>query len=188
MKAIIRECHTLQNISACVQLDLFIRNVSSLSDAVLRLTGSETKVARMHDWKIGICHGHQIVPWGDKDSMAMLQRQLDVDVLITGHTHKFAVDVHEGALFVNPGSATGAYSGMQRCLGLPSFLATCARSSCEGNTPISDRSRRCSEVVPSFLLLDVQEGKLTIYVYELVPSESDPDQLELKVQELKHSK
>lgn len=54
---------------------------------------SETKVARMHDWKIGICHGHQIVPWGDKESMAMLQRQLDVDVLITGPaplSHAFA--------------------------------------------------------------------------------------------------
>mmetsp|Transcript_52134 Transcript_52134/g.106309 ORF Transcript_52134/g.106309 Transcript_52134/m.106309 type:complete len:188 (-) Transcript_52134:111-674(-) len=118
----------------------------------------DTKVARIHDWKFGICHGHQIVPWGDKEAMAMMQRQLDVDVLITGHTHKFAVDVHEGSLFVNPGSATGAYSGMQ------------------------------SEVVPSFVLLDVQESKLTIYVYELVPSEADPDQMELKVKELKHSK
>ncbi len=67
-----------------------------------------------HNWKIGVCHGHQIVPWGDIEAMSMLQRQLDVDVLVTGHTHKFAISSHEGKLFVNPGSATGAYSGLQR--------------------------------------------------------------------------
>ena len=33
----------------------------------------------------------QVVPWGEKESLAMLQRQLDVDVLITGHTHKCMV-------------------------------------------------------------------------------------------------
>ena len=33
----------------------------------------------------------QVVPWGEKESLAMLQRQLDVDVLITGHTHKCKV-------------------------------------------------------------------------------------------------
>jgi vacuolar protein sorting-associated protein 29 len=75
---------------------------------------SENKVMTYHNWKIGVCHGHQIVPWGDIEAMSMLQRQLDVDVLVTGHTHKFAISSHEGKLFVNPGSATGAYSGLQR--------------------------------------------------------------------------
>lgn len=69
----------------------------------------------------------------------MLQRQLDVDVCITGHTHKMSVDTHEGTLLINPGSATGAYSGL------------------------------LSDVVPSFCLLDVDESKLTVYSYELHP-------------------
>lgn len=118
----------------------------------------ETKVVSLQNWKIGVCHGHQIVPWGDIEAMAILQRQLDVDVLVTGHTHKFAVTPHEGKLFINPGSATGAYGGLQ------------------------------SEVIPSFVLLDLQEGKLTIYVYELLPSAAGGDEYELKVQELKHTK
>uniref|UniRef100_A0A7S0MGT0 Vacuolar protein sorting-associated protein 29 n=1 Tax=Cryptomonas curvata TaxID=233186 RepID=A0A7S0MGT0_9CRYP len=118
----------------------------------------ENKVMTYHNWKIGVCHGHQIVPWGDIEAMSMLQRQLDVDVLVTGHTHKFAISSHEGKLFVNPGSATGAYSGLQ------------------------------SETVPSFVLLDVQEGLLTIYVYELLPSAAGDGEFELKVQELKHKK
>ncbi len=27
------------------------------------------------------------VPWGDADSLANLARKMDVDILITGHTH-----------------------------------------------------------------------------------------------------
>ena len=118
----------------------------------------ETKVISLSGWKIGICHGHQIVPWGDVEAMAMVQRQLDVEVLVTGHTHKFAVMPHEGKLFINPGSATGA-SGSQN-----------------------------QDVVPSFVLLDIQEAQLTIYVYELLPSPAGGGEYELKVQELKHSR
>jgi len=51
----------------------------------------------------------QIVPWGDPDALAMVQRQLDVDILITGHTHQFEAYEHENKFFINPGSATGAY-------------------------------------------------------------------------------
>eukprot|EP00124_Ichthyophonus_hoferi_P000152 Ihof_evm16s5 gene=Ihof_evmTU16s5 len=70
----------------------------------------ENKVVTIGQFKIGMCHGHQIVPWGDKESLAMLQRQLDVDILITGHTHKFSSFERDGKLFINPGSATGAFS------------------------------------------------------------------------------
>ena len=59
-------------------------------------------------------HLLQIVPWGDAEALAMLQRQLDVDMLITGHTHKFgAYEIH-GKFFVNPGSATGAWSAISK--------------------------------------------------------------------------
>lgn len=60
-------------------------------------------------FRIGLVHGHQIVPWGDKESLAMLQRQLDVDILISGHTHKFEAFESENKFYINPGSATGAY-------------------------------------------------------------------------------
>lgn len=45
----------------------------------------------------------------------MLQRQLDVDVLVSGHTHKFQAYEYADKFFVNPGSATGAYSALTRC-------------------------------------------------------------------------
>jgi vacuolar protein sorting-associated protein 29 len=74
----------------------------------------------------------QVVPWGDKGSLALLQRQLDVDILVTGHTHQVSVRKRSLALnwfdvcalsqfeafeidrkfFINPGSATGAFGGL----------------------------------------------------------------------------
>ncbi len=56
----------------------------------------------------------QVVPWGDPESLANLQRQLDVDILITGHTHKHEVFEYEKKYIINPGSATGAYSSFTR--------------------------------------------------------------------------
>lgn len=52
----------------------------------------------------------QVVPWGDPESLALIQRQLDVDILISGHTHKFEAYEHENKFYINPGSATGAYN------------------------------------------------------------------------------
>ena len=65
-------------------------------------------------FRIGLCHGHQLIPWGDTESLALLQRQLDVDILITGHTHKFEAYESDGHFFINPGSATGAYTALDR--------------------------------------------------------------------------
>lgn len=74
----------------------------------------EQKVVTVGQFRIGLCHGHQVVPWGDTDSLSMVQRQLDVDILITGHTHKFEAFEHENKFYINPGSATGAYSALDR--------------------------------------------------------------------------
>ena len=39
--------------------------------------------------RIGVIHGHQCVPSGDLDSLSAIARQMDVDVLISGHTHVY---------------------------------------------------------------------------------------------------
>lgn len=97
----------------------------------------ETKVVKIGQFSIGLCHGHQVVPWGDPESLANLQRQLDVDILITGHTHKNEVYEYEKNYIVNPGSVTGAYSALN------------------------------TDVVPSFVLMAVKGDKVVTYVYEL---------------------
>lgn len=37
---------------------------------------------------------------------------MDVDVLVTGGTHTFESFETEGRFFINPGSATGAWTGL----------------------------------------------------------------------------
>ena len=97
----------------------------------------EKKVVQIGKFKIGLCHGHQVVPWGSTESLARLQREMDVDILVTGHTHKHEVNEYEGKWFINPGSITGAYSSIT------------------------------SDVTPSFILMIVKGSKVNTYVYEL---------------------
>ncbi|RVW90527.1 Vacuolar protein sorting-associated protein 29 [Vitis vinifera] len=97
----------------------------------------ETKTLTIGQFKLGLCHGHQVIPWGDLDSLAMLQRQLDVDILVTGHTHRFTAYKHEGGVVINPGSATGAFSSITMMLILVSFswtLMVCVLSSTSMNS------------------------------------------------------
>lgn len=98
----------------------------------------ESKVIQIGHFRIGVIHGHQIVPWGDPHSLATFQRRLDVDILVTGHTHKNEVNEFDGKWFINPGSITGAYSSLQ-----------------------------AADVTPSFILLAIQGNKVVTYVYEL---------------------
>jgi vacuolar protein sorting-associated protein 29 len=70
-------------------------------------------VTKIGNLKVGLIHGHQVIPWGDPDSLGVVARQMDVDVLISGNTHKFEAYEYEGAFFINPGSITGAFNGPQ---------------------------------------------------------------------------
>ncbi|KAD5961093.1 hypothetical protein E3N88_12566 [Mikania micrantha] len=110
----------------------------------------ETKTITIGQFKLGLCHGHQVVPWGDLDSLAMLQRQLDVDILVTGHTHQFKAYKHEAGVVINPGSATGAYSSITY------------------------------DVNPSFVLMDIDGLRVVVYVYELIDGEVKVDKIDFK--------
>lgn len=72
----------------------------------------ETKVITISGFKIGLVHGHQVVPWGDAEALAQVQRELDSDILVSGHTGQASVSSVDGKYFINPGSATGAYTGI----------------------------------------------------------------------------
>jgi len=97
----------------------------------------EQKVIKIGEFTVGLVHGHQVVPWGDPEALANMQRKLDVDILITGHTHKNEVYEYEKKYIINPGSVTGAYSA------------------------------HATAVVPSFVLMAVTGSKVVAYVYEL---------------------
>lgn len=69
-----------------------------------------SKVVTHGSLRIGFTHGHTIIPPGDADSLLIAARQMDVDVLLWGGTHKFEAYELEGRFFINPGSATGAFT------------------------------------------------------------------------------
>ncbi|GME95491.1 hypothetical protein B5S28_g1679 [[Candida] boidinii] len=60
--------------------------------------------------KIGILNGFSIIPQNDPLSLLTQARLMDVDILISGGTHKLEAYVLDGKFFINPGSATGVYS------------------------------------------------------------------------------
>ncbi|KAI8323969.1 vacuolar protein sorting-associated protein 29-like protein [Martensiomyces pterosporus] len=111
-----------------------------------------TSVVLQHeDIKIGVVHGHQLVPSnGDVDTLAAAARQMDVDVLLSGNTHRFEAYEEQGKFFINPGSITGAFSPQE-----PS-------------------------PIPSFVLMDVKQGQVIAYVYQLVNDDVSVDRIEYK--------
>ncbi|CAG8139740.1 unnamed protein product [Penicillium salamii] len=100
-----------------------------------------SKIVTHGSLRIGFTHGHTIVPPADADALLIAARQMDVDVLLWGGTHRFEAFEMEGRFFINPGSATGAMSS--------------------GFWPDNE------EPTPSFCLMDIQGDVLVLYVYQL---------------------
>jgi len=97
----------------------------------------EKKVVTIGEFKIGLIHGHQILPWGNVESLSSIQRELDCDILLSGNTHQINVKVVDNKLFINPGSISGAFSNV-----------------------VPDPS-------PSFVLMVLQGAEAIIYLYVL---------------------
>ena len=63
----------------------------------------------------------------------------ELDIIIYGHSHEQKFTFYQGKYFINPGSATGAYSAINN-----------------------------HKIVPSFILLEFKETSITLYFYTLV--------------------
>ncbi len=80
----------------------------------------ETQTLKVEGVRLGIVHGHQVYPRGNRKQLKKIAEDLGVDLLIHGHTH--SPDIHfDEILLVNPGSATGVWSGGGGSL-IPSFM------------------------------------------------------------------
>ncbi len=75
--------------------------------------------------RIGLIHGDGIYPRGDVKKLSDVAERMDVDILVSGHTHRPMIEeVRIGmkkVLLLNPGSATGAWGGSSSG-GKPSFI------------------------------------------------------------------
>lgn len=101
------------------------------------LTQPPTQVITSNEFKIGVINGFQLVPWGDLTALSSIQKQLNCDILIHGHTHMKSVYHFEGKWYINPGSITGAFSALR-------------------NNPS-----------PSFIIIVTVDDVASVYTYEL---------------------
>lgn len=100
---------------------------------------NDTQLVNIGNFKVAVCHGHQIVPWGNKEALTLAQRRVSADILVTGHVRSFKTHKHADGFILNPGSATGVLADA------PS--------------------------TPSFILMDIDGTRATVYLYELVEGE-----------------
>jgi hypothetical protein len=60
--------------------------------------------------EVGVIHGDQVYPRGDREQLEDIGEEMGIDVLICGHTH--SPDLYQGdVIILNPGSATGVWGG-----------------------------------------------------------------------------
>ncbi|KAJ3102527.1 hypothetical protein HDU96_009604, partial [Phlyctochytrium bullatum] len=122
--------------------------------------------------RIGLIHGHTVVPWGDRKALAAVARQMDVDVLVSGHTHRFEAFESDGRFFVNPGSATGAFSGLvapkMTAMEVLAAYPDAAKAEGEGGAVKAKVPSAADAGVPSFVLMDIQGTNVVLYVYKLI--------------------
>lgn len=131
-------------------------NVSVVSgDCDNQLMYPQDVVLRIGDLDIGLIHGHQVVPWGDSEALAIVQRRLGVDLLVSGHTHVLQTkeDAANHTLFINPGTVTGSYSATTE------------------------------ETPPSFVLLDIDGSRANLYVYTLKTTEAGKEEVDVQKSE-----
>lgn len=64
---------------------------------------NKTEILEIENFKIGINHGTKYS--SDFDKLYKLAIELDVNVLITGHTHKPHQKIIDNVLLINPGSS-----------------------------------------------------------------------------------
>ena len=63
----------------------------------------KAKVIEVEDLKIGLIHG-EVYPRADSDQLVYLAKELEVDILVSGHSHQPKIEQKEGILLLNPGS------------------------------------------------------------------------------------
>ena len=78
------------------------------------------EVIKLDNYELGLIHGTGIRPRGNPEQLSKIANEMNVDILISGHTHLQSVRIFNDKLLLNPGSATGSWGGGPST-GVPSF-------------------------------------------------------------------
>lgn len=102
------------------------------------------------DLEFGVYHGTGIQPRGHLPTLVETAKKLEVDVLLTGHTHQQQAVEQDGKIILNPGSCTGVSGG----------------SYSGGN--------------PEMMTVGVNDGKIEVELIELVEGEASSESREFE--------
>ena len=74
-----------------------------------------SKVFEEEGVRFGVYHGTGITPRGDRETLVNIAKEkLEVDVLLTGHTHQQESYSQDEVIVLNPGTCTGVGGGSYR--------------------------------------------------------------------------
>ena len=79
----------------------------------------KAKVIEAEGLRIGVIHG-EVYPRADSDQLLYLAKELDMDILVSGHSHQPKIEQKEGKLLLNP--------AVQSCQDLQTGLLCCLKS------------------------------------------------------------
>ncbi len=63
----------------------------------------KAKTIEAEGLKIGVVHG-EVYPRADTQQLVYLAKELDADILVSGHSHQPKIEKTDGVLLINPGS------------------------------------------------------------------------------------
>ena len=63
----------------------------------------KAQIIEAEDLRIGVIHG-EVYPRADSDQLLYLAKEMNVDILVSGHSHQPKIEQKEGILLLNPGS------------------------------------------------------------------------------------
>lgn len=72
-------------------------------DRVSGIDLPKAKTLEAEGLKIGMIHG-EVYPRADTQQLVYLAKELDVDILVSGHSHQPKIEKKDGVLLINPGS------------------------------------------------------------------------------------
>lgn len=74
----------------------------------------DTRVLKVGDFRIGVIHGHQLLPWSNRrHAIERMRRMLNVDILVAGHSHKNEVKPEDGYINAVGFSRSVDFSNLQ---------------------------------------------------------------------------
>lgn len=113
------------------------------------------------------------------EQLSIIARKLNVDVLITGgFGQQFAAVEWGGRLYVNPGSATGAFDFTDSTVIQSLEEAAVAREIHRVQGIKDEFVPEMKQNTPSFVLMDIHDAQVVLYIYKLIDGQVKVEKLD----------